>query len=185
MIDAIKAMLLRATQARHEGQPDEAERLYKQAAEDAKAQDAVTRAEALVGTAQMRRDSGDRIGASIYLSEAITILRDIYLAQTTEVTRTLAHALRHAAEVRSELREYAVAGSHGQEAVRLYRSIDPVPTLDLANALRVSALNDEREAATSWAEAETLYTAAGVEQGAAEAAHRLERLQPHTTAPTT
>lgn len=171
MLDAIKSMLARATQARGSGEAAEAERLFKQAAADAANQDAVMRAEGLMGVAQSRRDKGDRIGASIYYAEAITLLRN------AEATAELASALRHAADIRSELGEYAVAGSHSQEAVRLYRSLSPVPALDLANALRVSALNDEREARASWAEAETLYNEAGIADGVAEAAQHLASLR--------
>lgn len=170
MLDAIKSILTRATQARHSGEAAEAERLFKQAAAEAANQDAVMRAEGLMGVAQSRRESGDLIGASIYYAEAITLVRN------AEATPQLAYALRHAADVRSQLGEYAVAGAHSQEAVRLYRSLSPVPVLDLANALRISALNDEREARASWIESETLYTQAGVPEGAAEAAHHLSSL---------
>lgn len=171
MLEAIKSLLSNATQARRSGEAAEAERLFKQAAADAANQDAVMRAEGLMGVAQTRRDSGDRIGASIYYAEAITLLRN------PEATAQLAYALRHAAEVRSELGEYAVAGAHSQEAVRLYRALSPVPTLDLANALRISALNDEREALASWSEAATLYTQTGVLEGAAEATRHLTSLE--------
>ena len=179
MIEALKSLLSRAAQARTEGNRADAEALYKQAAEDAKAQDAVVRAEALMGTAQVRRDNGDRTGASIYLAEAITLLRNLYASDSADVTRSLAHALRHASEVRSELREYAVAGSHIQEAVRLYRSLRPSDPLALANALRVSALNEEREAFASWAEAEKLYAAAGVREGIEECRAHLDCLKDH------
>ena len=150
-------------------------------AEEAKAQDAVIRAEALMGTAQTRRDQNDRISASIYLSEAITLLRNSYITHPDEISRPLAHALRHAAEIRSELREYAVAGTHIQEAVRLYRAVSPPMPLDLANALRVSALNDEREAHASWVEAEALYREVDVQEGVAECRAHLDCLQPHET----
>ena len=123
-----------ASNARREGRRDDAERLYNEAAEQARAQDTVGRAEALIGAAQLRRDRGDRSGASIYLAEAITLLRGEYASMSEIIAPTLAFALRHAAEIRSELGESAVAGTHIQEAVRLYRAIDPKPTLDLANA---------------------------------------------------
>lgn len=177
MIEAIKAVLARATLAHRSGEADEAERLFKEAAAEAANKDAVMRAEGLMGVAQSRRDNRDLIGASIYYAEAITLLRN------AEATERLAYALRHAGDVRSELGEYAVAGAHTQEAVRLYRSLSPVPTLDLANALRVSALNDEREALASWTEAETLYAQAGVPEGATEAARRRASLASATRKP--
>ena len=177
MIEALKSLLNLASTARNEGQEDEAERLYKQAAEEARAQDTVGRAEALCGAAQIRRDRGDRTGASIYLSEAITLLRNEHGNQPDTIAPTLAYALRLAAEVRSELGENAVAGSHIQEAVRLYRAIQPQPTLDLANALRVLAMNNEREALAAWREAQLLYNQAHITEGNEEAQRHVDCLQ--------
>ena len=177
MIEALKSLLNLAVTARNEGHGDEAERLYNEAAEQARAQDAVGRAEALIGAAQIRRDRGDRTGASIYLSEAITLLRNEHANQPDTIAPALAHALRHAAELRSELGENAVAGSHIQEAVRLYRAITPTPTLDLANALRVAAMNNEREAVTAWREAQLLYNQVNVTAGHDEAAKHLDCLE--------
>lgn len=151
MLEAIKSLLTRAASARHSGEAAEAERLYKEAAAEAKANDDVSRAEALMGSAQMRRDAGDRVFAAIHYAEAITLLR------AANNTVLLAYALRHAADVRSELYEFAVAASHIDEAIRLYRSFDPVLALDLANALRVAALNHERGARAAWREARDLY----------------------------
>ena len=67
-------MLRQAAHARRSGESAEAERLYKEAAAEAKAKDDATRAEALMGTAQMRRDRGDRVSAAICYAEAITLL---------------------------------------------------------------------------------------------------------------
>ncbi len=180
MIEALKSLLNRAAQARTEGNRDDAEALYKQAAEDAKAQDAVDRAEALNGIARARSDAGDRTGAAIYQSEAITLLRN------ANATVPLAHTLRHAAEVRSEIKEYGVAGTQIDEAIRLYRAFDPPDPRRLANALRVAALNDERQAQAAWNEALALYKSAGVVAAVEEASDHLDRLaavprhNPHT-----
>lgn len=176
MIEALKSLLNLAATARKEGHRDDAERLYKEAAEEARAQDAVGRAEALCGSAQIRRDKGDRIGASIYYSEAITLLRNEHTNQPELIAPTLAFALRHAADVRSQLGEFAVAGSHIQESVRLYRTLRPVPGLDLANALRIQALNNEREALAAWTEAHGLYAELALNAGVEEAVHHLEHL---------
>jgi tetratricopeptide (TPR) repeat protein len=173
MIEALKSLLNLAAQARQSGEAADAEHLFKQAAAEAANEDAIARAEGLMGVAQARRDRGDRTGAAIYYSEAITLLRN------AEATERLAYALRHAAEVRSELREYAVAGNHIQEAVRLYRAIEDGGTLGLANALRVAALNNEREAHALWLEARDLYSAAGVDAGVDEANTHLDCLQNH------
>jgi tetratricopeptide (TPR) repeat protein len=177
LIEALKSLFNRATAARNEGHDDEAERLYKEAAEAARAQDTVGRAEALIGAAQVRRHRGDRLGASIYLSEAITLLRNEFATQPECIAPTLAYALAHAAELRSELGENAVAGTQIEEAVRLYRAIQPLPALDLANALRVSAMNNEREALAAWTEAQTLYITISQNDRIDEAQEHLEHLQ--------
>ena len=170
LIGAIKSLLKQAAQARGSGESAEAERLYKQAAADAKAKDDAARAEALLGVAQTRRDQGDRIGASINYAEAITLLR------TGNDTSLLAFALRHAADVRSELREYGAATAHIDEAIRLYRAAEPQVSLDLANALRVAALNSEREALAAWLEAEKLYASEKIDAGAKECMRHLAQL---------
>ena len=177
MIEALKSLFNLASAARNQGRDDEAERLYKEAAEAARAQDTVGRAEALIAAAQIRQQRGDRSGASIYLSEAITLLRNEFATQPECIAPTLAFALTHAAEARSELKEYAVAGTQIQEAVRIYRAIQPLPALDLANALRVAAKNNEREALAAWTEAQTLYITIRENERIDEAQEHLECLQ--------
>lgn len=169
----LRSLLSQAAHARSQGKAADAERLYKEAASEARPTDAAERAEALMGTAQTRRDQGDRVGAAIYYAEAITLLRTL-----TETSR-LAYALRHAADVRSELGEFAVAGSHIEEAVRLYRALDPPSPLDLANALRVFALNGERGAHACWSEACRLYTELGISQANEECNEHLACLKHH------
>ncbi|WP_419804087.1 hypothetical protein [Terriglobus sp.] len=184
MIEQLKSLLHNAAHLRKSGEAAEAERLYKEAAAQAEADQAVERAEALAGLAQTRRDAGDRTGAAIYYAEAIT------LARAANDDRMLAYALRHAADVRSELHEYAVAFSHIDEAIRLYRALlttEQPPTLDLANALRVSALNNERAACAAWHETRTLYAAVASgdtadDAGVRESAAHLHNLSEHHAA---
>ena len=181
MIEQLKSLLHRAAHLRKSGEAAEAERLYKEAAAQAQADEAVERAEALCGVAQARRDAGDRTGSAIYYAEAIT------LARTANDDRLLAYALRHAADVRSELHEYAIAATHIDEAVRLYRALligSEPPTLDLANALRVSALNNERAACAAWREARGLYASVASgdtedDPGVRESAAHLRTLSEH------
>ena len=173
MIDSIKSFF--NIEDRPSPEEAEAERVAQEAATEASNQEAIARAEELMATAQTRRDRGDRIGASIYYAEAITLLRN------ADLSERLAYALRHAAEVRSELGEYAVAAAHIQDAIRLYRATPGVSPLDLANALRVSALTDEREARASWTEARELYRTAGVAAGVSESSQHLEILPPDPT----
>jgi tetratricopeptide (TPR) repeat protein len=153
VIETLKSLLSR--DPRPANQPTEAELREREAAAQAERDHAAQRAQTLVATAQTRRDANDRIGAAIYYSEAITLLRN------ANASVPLAHALLHAAEVRSEMREYGVAGTLIEEAIRLYRAFEPPAPLDLATAYRISALNEERQALTAWTEALNLYTAAG------------------------
>ena len=171
MIETIKALLKRASEARSSGQPSAAELLYKEAAAQAEHDQSVERAEALSGIARARRDAGDRTGAAIYYSEAITLLRN------ASASAPLAHALRRAAEVRSEMQEYGVASIQIDEAIRLYRGLEDPQPLHLANALRVSALNDERQAHDAWTEALTLYTQTGIEAGMHESERHISHLK--------
>lgn len=177
MIETLKALLKRASDARSSGEPSDAELLYKEAAAQAALDETVERAEALTGIAQARRDKSDRTGAAIYYAEAITLLRN------ANAQIPLAHALRHAAEVRSEMQEYGVASVQIDEAIRIYRAFEiPVP-LQLANALRVSALNDERQARDSWSEALTLYDASNVQPGVDESRRHLTSLESLAVSP--
>jgi hypothetical protein len=171
MIETLKALLKRASDARSSGEPSDAELLYKEAAAQAAFDETVERAEALCGIAQARRDKADNTGAAIYYAEAITLLRN------ANAIAPLAHALRHAAEVRSEMQEYGVAGVQIDEAIRIYRAFDIPAPLHLANALRVSALNDERQAHDAWSEAFALYKATSVQPGVDEARRHLARLE--------
>lgn len=175
MIEQLKSLLHRARHLRQSGEAVEAERLFKEAAAQAEAHEACERGEALTGVAQARRDAGDKTGAAIYYAEAITLFRNANNATQ------LAHALRHAAEIRSEMREYGVAGTQIEEAIRLYRSpqTEEATPLDLANALRVSAMNEERQAHAAWREARTLYAADAVTTGVIEADEHLNCLKHH------
>ena len=174
MIEQLKSLLHHAAHLRKSGEAAEAERLYKEAAEQAEADEACERAEALCGVAEARRDAGDRTGAAIYFAEAITLFR------TANAPTPLAHALRHAAEIRSEMKEYGVAGTQIEEAIRLYRSPQTeVGALDLANALRIAALTNERQAHAAWREARDLYLAEGASNGTTEANEHLDWLKHH------
>ena len=181
MLEAIKSVLKQAANARSNGQSAEAERLYREAAVEARAKDDVVRAEALMGVAQARRDQDDLIGASINYAEAVTILRG------ANAIPRLAYALRHAADVRSKLNEYAAAGSQIDEAIRLYNTLlltEEASLLDLANALRVAALNSERQAHASWTQACELYDKLHITAGTAECNEHLDRLKHNGAAKT-
>lgn len=143
---------------------------------------AVTEAEAVAAVARaeenlvkaMAAHHTSHIAAALYYAEVITLFRN------ARADDRLAYALRQAAELRSQMTEYAVASSHIQEALRLYYAMSPQSTLDIANALRVAALNSEREAHAAWCKAEAFYTVTDVKDGIKEAQQHLEALKMHS-----
>lgn len=85
----------------------------------------------------------------------------------------LGHALRHLSEILLGRSEPEAALRKADEAVELYRALQPARPLDLANALRLRALalgggGRADMALTAWREARSLYQAEGVAEGVAE-----------------
>lgn len=107
--------------------------------------------------------------------------RDLYAkaadkAREVGAVVPLAHALRHVSDLDREAGEAEAALTAADEAVALYRASSEATDLDLANALRLSALAREAlgQAATDlWREAGALYLDADVEAGVEEAERRL------------
>jgi hypothetical protein len=84
-----------------------------------------------------------------------------------------AHALRHAAELAVRAGDCAAGLHYARAVVEHYRSSPPSP-LEMANALRVSALaeaaaGEGASARLHWNEARMLYMDAGVVQGVVDA----------------
>jgi len=95
------------------------------------------------------------------------------LARNSQQEQMRAHALRHVSDVGREIGKLTEALASGQEAVALYIADPGATALDLANALRVTALAwrelGQKDAAKPiWAEARELYAEAGVNDGVAE-----------------
>jgi tetratricopeptide (TPR) repeat protein len=93
----------------------------------------------------------------------------------------LAHRLRHIGDILQDAGRDTEAAPYYDEALALYRSRPDAPILDLANMLRPLAMlkekaGDRAGAKALWAEAATLYEAAGIEIGAKESARRLAAL---------
>ena len=159
MIEALKKLLHRENDSAAAEEARAAQTREKDAAARAHREAAVERAATLSNSAQTRRDAGDRTGAAIFYAEALTHLRD------AEASEELAHVLSRAADVRSEMRDYGVAGTMIDEAMRLYGAFDPPAPLPFANACRVAAMNDERRARSSWKQALNLYASVGSASG--------------------
>jgi tetratricopeptide (TPR) repeat protein len=104
------------------------------------------------------------------------------LARTNGEAALQAHALRHVCELARETGDLTAALAAGQDAVSLYRALPNAVTLDLANALRGTALALEQlkrtqAVAALWREARDIYQDLGVLEGVAECNERLAGMQ--------
>jgi tetratricopeptide (TPR) repeat protein len=121
---------------------------------------------------RVARDIGDNESAVSHYRTAGDLYRGI------DDRMSLAHAVRHVADILRGMGRTAEAQPYILEAIDLYRAQEPLPELHLANALRVSALLKEQagsnaEALPLWVEARDLYRATGVDAGVAESRARL------------
>jgi hypothetical protein len=94
----------------------------------------------------------------------------------------LGYALRHLADASREDGDGTESLQAAQEAVQTYRSLPDATALDLANALRLTALAQEAlglgaAAAPSWREARILYDKVQVDEGVAECGRRLALIE--------
>lgn len=171
MTDTIETKLTQAAEARREHRPDDALKLYGQAQDDArKSANSIQLARALSGLGQVRRDADDKASALAHYTEAVDVLR------AANEPMQLAHTLRHASDIASQLGNYDQARSYINEALDIYRKHKEVAPLELANTLRVFALNEERHLRTIWQETASLYSSAGIDAGVTESKFHLENL---------
>ena len=171
MTDTIETKLTQAAKARSEHLPADALILYEQARAEAQAASHTLQlARALSGLGQIHRDLGDNVTALAHYIEAIKLLR-----AASEPIR-LAHTLRHVGDISSELGHHAQARTHITEALNIYRNHQEVAPLELANTLRVLALNEERHLRIIWQEAGVLYAAAGITVGLNESKAHIQHL---------
>ncbi len=80
---------------------------------------------------------------------------------------SLPMTLRYTADIHAQLGFFDQSATEIAEAIRIYREHASEHALDLANALRISALNAERRAHAAWHEAESLYASVDVQAGVA------------------
>ncbi|MBA3878594.1 MAG: hypothetical protein C0500_02630 [Sphingobium sp.] len=102
------------------------------------------------------------------------------LARLGEQPQLRAHALRHLSDLAREAGDIETALASGREALSLYRADPAALPLDVANALRVTALalglrGQTNEAVPLWREARGLYAGLGIEAGVAECDQHLPR----------
>lgn len=124
----------------------------------------------------VEQDAGRHDAAGVCLEEAVAV------ARTVADPLRLAHAVRHLGDVHRHAGRLAEAEACYHETLSLYgRHATGAATLDHANALRPMAILKEElgqveEARVLWGRARGLYSAAGIEAGAAECVDRLARL---------
>ncbi len=130
--------------------------------------------EVLLAEARALRTAGQADAAAAVYRDAAA------RARTEDAPLELAHALRHLSDLAREAGREDEALATGREALALYRAQAAPQPLDLANALRVTALaldlNDLHDAAVSlWREARGLYAGLGISAGVAECEQHLPR----------
>jgi tetratricopeptide (TPR) repeat protein len=152
------------------GQESPESRVEEGAQEAVALNDELVDAKELNRSAQAKRDEGDISGAASLYEQALLLLRRL------DRPGELAYTLRHAADLHSELGQFQKAKREIEEAITKYRDTPYGSPLDLANALRISALNAERQTTQLWREAEELYTSVKVQAGANEARLHIQHL---------
>ena len=163
----IRRLLREGRRARF-ARPDEARKLFAEAAALARASGMRRElVQALKGAAQIERDTGRRAEARPLYDEAVAICREI------GDPLLLAHTIRHLGDLHHDDQRDDLAEPLYVEALAIYRANNPQP-LDLANAVRsLAAIKDSGEL---WEEAHRLYVATNVRPGIVETAKRLARL---------
>ncbi len=128
--------------------------------------------EALFAAARRAREAGRAFDARDAWARAAALSREARLPLLQ------AHALRHLSDLDREADRLDQALAHAGQAAALYRANGQGASLDMANALRLTALSLDGlrrpDAATAaWTEARNLYAEAGVAAGVAECQARL------------
>ncbi len=114
--------------------------------------------------------TGHSQDAAAFAAEALAVARQ------SNDPLLVAYALRHTADICAKTGLFDQAAIEITEAIRIYREHGAEHALDLANALRISALNAERRAQAAWHEAENLYASVEVQAGVNGAQHHLQHL---------
>jgi len=163
-MEDIDLLLKSATEARREGQLEDARALAVQAIGAAR----LALANALRELGEVERASGNAQEARAAYEESVRLLR-----QCDKPLR-FAHTLRHLGDVYYEQGQRDLAANAYDEALGVYRSHLDASVLDVANAVRsLAVLRDTEEL---WQEALDLYRRAGVQAGIDNCTRRLAAL---------
>jgi tetratricopeptide (TPR) repeat protein len=175
MID-LDTSLERIRLARNDGRSEEARQEAEAAVAATRAsEDRTAVARALCALGGCARDQRDTEVAKRCYAEATERYRAIGDGDRA------AHALRHLADVFAGAGSFSEAEPLYREVLSLYDTLPKAAPLDVANALRSSAICYERTSRTSsarsaWLRARALYEVAGIAAGVEESARRLQAL---------
>jgi tetratricopeptide (TPR) repeat protein len=176
MSDSANQLIEAGYQARREGQPANAKRLFSEALARCRKGDGTTDelARSLCGLGQIERDLGNSAAGLARYQEAVAVFRGL-----GEPLR-LAHTIRHMGDILRHRRAVEEARACYEEALGIYRQHAETPNLDLANAVRGFALlreeaGESEQAKSLWREARGLYETANVPQGVKESEAHIAR----------
>jgi tetratricopeptide (TPR) repeat protein len=133
-------------------------------------------ARALADLGQIERDLHHNDAALRHYEEAVAFYR------VEGALLKVAHTIRHVADIQRHEGNHRLAEVCYEEALRIYREHSKTPPLDLANALRGSALLKEsmgeiKQAFVQWQEAGELYADVHVDAGVVESRRRMQLLK--------
>jgi tetratricopeptide (TPR) repeat protein len=154
--------------ARRDNQLDEARNCFSRALHLCGASDdTLHTAQAHAGLGQIERDRKNIGAALMHYQLAVELYRK------QEIPLTLAHTIRHVADILLDEGNLEQARRHYEEALAIYCAHEDTPPLDLANALRGYAqLTEEsgktEEATLLWRQTQALYEQLGIEAGVTE-----------------
>lgn len=174
----IEQVIQQGYQARREGRPSDAARLFEKAIEESRS----LLAQALKGAGQIERDEGQADHGIARYEEALAIERSLGDRQR------IAHTLRHLGDMHLNQGRPDAAEPFYEEAMRMYRSETGAGALDLANAIlgysKLRQLRGDIDGATALLkEARGLYRALGIDAGVEDCDGRLNGLtRPDATA---
>ncbi len=173
----LKPAIDRAWSLRAADQNEEAERILVEAVNKLRRQGTVSEltitALRRLGHVYLDRGAADQA--------LVLFIEGLDLARSLSDELAVAHMTRHVGDAYRASQQWEKAIQFYRESLKLYRTIDSPPRLDLANSIRMVALVEERlenmeEAIQLWTEAGDIYASVGITAGTDEALSRIATL---------